>query len=141
MNEEASFNGICTIKSFYLIDELRFRITGTGLSSLNITSTGWTRTDSDEEILLVATGLNRMQAKQQLNAIVISFDNETAVDASIQVSALTTTGEVIEATGSTLLVFKPGTTWEMVEAANLTWAQLEAQQFTWAGLENHGKFT
>lgn len=142
MNEEASFAGICSVRSYYLIQELQVIISGTGISSLTITAPGWTQTtQEDGSILLSMQGSNRAEATYGLNAIVIAFDNETLVDAAIKVQTITTEGELIEAEGSTLLVFRPGTTWEMVESAELTWNTLESGNMTWAELESHGKFT
>lgn len=137
--ETASFAGMCAISAFCRVASLRVEITGTGLSGLTVSAPGWTITAGDENITLTRAAASRFEAQDALDRISFSGDGATNVTASIQVSAVTESGQVIAASGAAALYYKYGATWEVLETFSYTWAMLEAQNMTWAGLEVMGK--
>lgn len=148
--EVASFDGMCTISAVCKATALRLTITGAGAATLTLTGTGWTvETAAGEEPeeepeadTLTATytpagGVFRVDGQAALNRVEITGDGETAVTASIQVSAVGASGAVIPATGATELRFQYKATWSTIEAGSPTWGDLDGS--TWTQLEQISK--
>lgn len=138
--ETASFAGMCSIVAFCRVGSLKVEISGTGLSGLTIIAPGWTVVSGDTIILTQAVS-SRFAAQDALDDISFEGDGEANVEASIQISAVTESGQVIPADGAAALYFKYGATWELLEAVGYTWEDLESGALTWAGLETMGKPT
>lgn len=144
--ETASFDGMCTISAVCKATALRLTITGVGATTLTLTGTGWTvETAAGEEPeadTLTATyapagGVFRVDGQAALDGVEITGDGETAVTASIQVSAVGTSGAVLPATGATELRFQYKATWSTIEAGSPTWGDLEGR--TWDQMEQNSK--
>lgn len=136
--ETASFAGMCSIVAFCRVGSLKVEISGTGLAGLTITAPGWTVT-SGTTIVLTRTVSSRFAAQDALDSISFEGDGQTNVEVSIQISAITESGQVISADGAAAMYFKYGATWDLLEAAGYTWKGLEDDALTWAGLESMGK--
>ena len=144
--ETASFDGMCTISAVNKATALRLTITGVGATTLTLTGTGWTvETAAGEEPeadTLTATyapvgGVFRVDGQAALDGVEITGDGETAVTASIQVSAVGASGTVLPATGATELRFQYKATWSTIEAGSPTWGDLEGR--TWDQMEHISK--
>ena len=144
--ETASFDGMCTISAVCKATALRLTITGVGATTLTLTGTGWTvETAAGEEPeadTLTATyapagGVFRVDGQAALDGVEITGDGETAVTASIRVSAVGASGTVLPATGATELQIKYKATWSTIEAGSPTWGDLEGR--TWDQMEQISK--
>lgn len=144
--EVASFDGMCTISAICKATALRLTITGVGATTLTLTGTGWTvETAAGEEPeadTLTATyapagGVVRVDGQAALDRVEITGDGETAVIATIQISAVGSSGAVLQATGTTELRFQYKATWSTIEAGSPTWGDLDGK--TWDQLEKISK--
>ena len=84
-----------------------------------------------------AGGVTRLDGQAALDRVEIAGDGSTAVTAAIQVSAVTESGAVLPATGTTELRFQYKATWSTIEAGKPAWRDLDGK--TWEQMERISK--
>lgn len=138
--EVASFDGMCTISAICRAASLRLAIAGAGAGTLSLTGAGWeteTGADTLTAVYAPACGVTRLDGQAALDRVEIAGDGSTAVTAAIQVSAVTESGAVLPATGTTELRFQYKATWSTIEAGKPAWRDLDGK--TWEQMERISK--
>lgn len=140
-DETATMIGVLDVNGFYMVRSAEIIISGTGLSALQITAQNWTITQSDTEISLQCSVLDKT-ANQFLDLVdVIQIKLKENIDLTATVTMIIIgdeTGEVVGATGSAELRFQ-NNSWAAIEARGYTWSDIEANSYTWDDIENLGK--
>lgn len=138
--ETASLDGICSITLYNLVTALTVSITGSGLSALTVSASGWTVTRTSSSITLTRQVSCKADAEAALRTVRFSGDDATEINANISVKATFRSGATAAASGSTALKYSYQTTWDILQNAfGYTWRQLEADSITWRKLEALGK--